>query len=132
MFYLDDKVSIYFEKPSVHLGCSMLKLPITYLRMPLRVSSRKKTFCIPVLDRIESRLAIWKSKLLSDAGRLQLIRLVPNNLPTYYLSMFSICNSLVKPSFLYKRKFSRVVMTQDVSWLQLLGLMWKVQRSMGG
>jgi hypothetical protein len=44
----------------------------------------------PVIDKISSRLSSSKGRHLSIGGRVCLVKLVLNNLPVYFLSMFPI------------------------------------------
>lgn len=41
-----------------------------------------------VIRKVESKLATWKSKMVSFRGRLMLIKVVLFSLPVYFLSMF--------------------------------------------
>ncbi|KAI7979697.1 putative ribonuclease H protein, partial [Camellia lanceoleosa] len=50
----------------------------------------------PVLDKFKQKLASWKRRLLSFAGRLTLIKSVMSNLPIYYLSLFRIPTGVAK------------------------------------
>lgn len=50
----------------------------------------------PIVRKVESRLAIWKRKLISQSGRLTLIKSVLNSLPLYCLSLFRIPVSVAK------------------------------------
>lgn len=50
------------------------KLPIRYLGVPLISSKLSKNDCTPILDRIQKRLTGWKTRPLSYASRLTLIR----------------------------------------------------------
>lgn len=58
--------------------------------MPIGDNARIVKFWEHVLKKIESRLAMWRCKLLSIAGRAQLITSVLNSLPLYFLSMFKV------------------------------------------
>ena len=51
-------------------------LSFTYLGVPLFKNRPKKEFLLPIIDRIKSKLASWKGKALSMAGRLTLIKSV--------------------------------------------------------
>ncbi|XP_042482559.1 uncharacterized protein LOC122062958 [Macadamia integrifolia] len=58
------------------IGFSLVHLPVKYLGLtliPTRLSAHHYT---PMLDLIRKRLQLWKGKLLSFAGRLELIRYV--------------------------------------------------------
>ncbi|XP_028115369.1 uncharacterized protein LOC114313204 [Camellia sinensis] len=51
------------------------KLPITYMGMPLGVNPRRKSTWNPVIEKVKNKLASWKRKMLSFAGRLTLLKL---------------------------------------------------------
>ena len=51
-------------------------LPVKYLGIPLITTQMKKRDCDELVQRIRSRILSWTSKLLSYAGRLQLIQSV--------------------------------------------------------
>lgn len=71
-------------------------LPLKYLEMPLGASpSRKKTWQ-PMIEKIKLKLASWKRRFLSFAGRLTLIKAVLSSLPTYYLSLFRMPSGVAK------------------------------------
>lgn len=57
--------------------------------------SRKATWR-SVLEKIRSKLAGWKRRLASLAGRLTLIKSVTSSLPAYYLSIFKMPNGVAK------------------------------------
>lgn len=76
----------WVERMSIELGCKSEKLPFTYLGMIIGVSSKRKKFLDLIIQRIEQRLVLWKSKLLSTAGRSQLIKNSDIKL-TYLLSL---------------------------------------------
>jgi hypothetical protein len=71
-----------------------------YLGMPL-IHSRvtKKTYSSTV-DKVQARLASWKSKCLNMAGRLTLIRAVNSSIPIYAMETAKLpahtCNTLNK------------------------------------
>ncbi|CAL5355041.1 unnamed protein product [Camellia sinensis] len=72
------------------LNCKVKKLPLTYLGLPLGANPRKKATWKPVVDKVKSKLAGWKRKMLSFAGRLILVKTVTSALPVFYLSLFKL------------------------------------------
>ena len=44
------------------LNCKLGQLPFHYLGLPICGDSRKLKFWRPLIDRIKSRLTVWKSK----------------------------------------------------------------------
>ncbi|KAJ4776087.1 RNA-directed DNA polymerase (reverse transcriptase)-related family protein [Rhynchospora pubera] len=78
------------------LQCQLASLPITYLGLPLTSKKPNRTCFQPLLEKLERRLATWKSKLITRAGRLQLISSVLLSIPIYYLSCFSLPKWLIK------------------------------------
>jgi hypothetical protein len=96
-------------------------LPFKYLGVPL--SSRKLTVhqCRPLIDKIVAKIRHWTAKLLSYAGRLQLIRSVLFAVTTYWMQVFPLPKQVIKQieaicrSFLWsgKDEISRKV---PVAW----------------
>ena len=78
------------------LNCQVLSLPIKYLGIPLGANPKKVDTWEPILERIKKKLSGWKSKLLSRAGRLVLIKSVLNSLPLYYLGIFKMPKKVIK------------------------------------
>ena len=72
------------------LGCRVGSLLMTYLGMPLGASHQSPTVWNPILEKFERKLAGWKKIYLSKGGRLTLLKSTLSNLPTYYLSLFTI------------------------------------------
>lgn len=58
--------------------------PIRYLRVPLISSRLFKKDCKILIERVKNRLDDWKNKLLSFAGRLQLIISVLSAMQIYW------------------------------------------------
>ena len=59
----------------------------------------------PVIDKIQCRLASWKAKILSRAGRLTLIKSVLNSMPVYYMSMFKMPKGVASKIVSIQRRF---------------------------
>lgn len=62
--------------------------PIRYLGVPLISSRLYRKFCNPLIDKVKQRLINWKNKLLSYAGRLQLIQSVLSSIQIFWSSVF--------------------------------------------
>ena len=74
----------------VVLGCKQGSLPMKYLGLPLGAKFKDKTIWNPILEKMERRLVRWKRLYFSKGGRVTLIKSTLSNLPTYFLSLFSI------------------------------------------
>ena len=55
----------WVQQARLKLGCSILKLQITYLSVPLGANPRSLQAWQPVLDKSDNRLSLWKARLLS-------------------------------------------------------------------
>ena len=75
----------------------------------------KRVDYVFLIDKVHTRLASWKNKLLNKAGRLILAKSVLNTIPTYYMQISwlpqSICNQLNKMTrkFIWKGTVSKGV-----------------------
>ena len=94
IFFRCDEV--WVEDIKVQLRYSKAQLAVRYLGIPLGTSPKRISTWQLVLDKIQKRLATWKAKFLSRAGRLVLIKYVFNNLSLYYLSLFKIFKSVAR------------------------------------
>jgi hypothetical protein len=103
------------------MQCRIASLPMTYLGMPLGSSFKSKDIWNPILEKMERRLAGWKSLYLSKGGRLTLLKSTLSSLPTYYLSLFTIPVSVanriekIQRNFLWGGK-GEVVSPHLVNW----------------
>lgn len=70
---------------AARLDCHSQKLPMKYLGLPLGAKPRRKSTWQPVVDKFKKKLALWKRKCLSFAGRLTLIRAMLSSLPILFL-----------------------------------------------
>ena len=59
-----------------------------YLGIELGKMKSKRAFLLPLMEKFQQRLARWKSQLLSQGGRLTLIKSTLASLPNYCLSCF--------------------------------------------
>jgi hypothetical protein len=68
------------------LGSPIQTFPQTYLGLPLSPTKLPPSAYQALLDRIDYYLAGWKGALLSKGGRLALVVVVLDSLPTYYMA----------------------------------------------
>ena len=87
------------------VGCLHSTCPFTYLGFPLGDHMNKCFAWKPVVERIQNKLASWKAKILSRAGRLTLIKSVLNSLPVYFMSMFKMPKAIALKIVKIQRSF---------------------------
>jgi hypothetical protein len=69
-------------------GCPVGDFPIKYLGIPLHYLKLRREDLQPLVDKIIKRIAGWRGKLLTHAGRLILIKTCLASIPVYLLSFF--------------------------------------------
>ncbi|XP_065631606.1 uncharacterized protein LOC136068412 [Quercus suber] len=67
-----------------------------YLGLPSIVEHNKKAAFAPVIERVWSKLKGWKEKMMSQAGREILIKIVAQAIPTYAMGYFLLPKGLLK------------------------------------
>ncbi|GJW01885.1 RNA-directed DNA polymerase, eukaryota, reverse transcriptase zinc-binding domain protein [Tanacetum coccineum] len=72
------------------------KLPVTYLGVPLITKQISANDCKCLIDKINARVNNWKNRMLSYAGRLQLIASVLASMHVYWASVFSLPKIVIK------------------------------------
>jgi hypothetical protein len=65
-----------------------------YLGLPILKGNSKKRAFQRIMDKVLSKIAGWKAKTLSQAGRLILIKSVAAALPSHAMSSFLLPKSL--------------------------------------
>ncbi|XP_060190594.1 uncharacterized protein LOC132619835 [Lycium barbarum] len=100
----NDKSSVYMTgfKPELKqaildtLGLTEEEIPFRYLGVTL--SSKKLTIaqCLPLGEKIIDRMRYWSAKLLSYAGRIQLIQYVVFGVQTYWSQNFVLPKRIFK------------------------------------
>ena len=100
-----DKTSLFFSKNTPTetqesikelFGAQVIKQHEQYLGLPSLVGRGKKKAFNKIKDQVGKRIAGWKGKLLSSAGREALIKAVAQATPTYSMSYFKLPSSLCK------------------------------------
>ena len=68
------------------LGCPISSLPCNYLGLPLSMQKVSNSVLMPVIQKIDRRLAGWLATYLSWGGRLTMIDDVLSSIPNYYMA----------------------------------------------
>ena len=63
-------------------------LPVRYLVLPLANRRLQVQDWQPVLKKVEARLGGWRARMLSQGGRLVLVKAVLSAILTYFMSVF--------------------------------------------
>ncbi|XP_058725944.1 uncharacterized protein LOC131597251 [Vicia villosa] len=86
------------------------QLPVKYLGVPLTSKKLSISHYLPLIEKILDRVRHWSTRLLSYAGRSQLIQSVSNAIALYWLQCFPIPKFVLHkiesicPSFLWRGK----------------------------
>lgn len=70
------------------IACKVGSFPTKYLDLPLSVKTPSKNDWKGLIQKLQSKIDGWQTKLLSRGGRLILVNAVLTNLPLYYLFVF--------------------------------------------
>jgi len=90
---------------SKFLNCNQTRTPSKYLRLEVGGNPRKNLFWEPILNKLKTRLSVWKGRFLSMAGRTCVIKSVFNAIPLFYLSVFKAPESIYKSIISIQRRF---------------------------
>ncbi|XP_058782985.1 uncharacterized protein LOC131657628 [Vicia villosa] len=77
-------------------GFNVGQLPFRYLGVPLSSKKLSLNYYLPLIDKILSKIHHWSTKLLSFAGRVQLVNVVSFAIANYWLQCFPILKSVLK------------------------------------
>ncbi|KAK1327173.1 hypothetical protein QJS10_CPA01g01639 [Acorus calamus] len=124
--HLNAGKSQIFANQSLPLFCNTLSiqqqsLPVKYLGLPLFTGSLTRSLCQPLIDKVRLRIQSWTGKLLSLAGRLELILSVLSSFHIFWSTAFSIPRAATKEIERIIRNFlwqgsSMEKKTHHVSW----------------
>lgn len=101
-------------------GGTIAGFPLRYLGLPLTVTRPRLVHLQFILDRVRARLAGWKGRMLSIAGRRVLVRCVLSALPTFALTAIKALIKLIKDINKGDAPFS-VGKRPGADWWQLQG-----------
>ena len=97
------KTSLFFSKNTPRdiqgeiqrrFGAQVIKQHEQYLGLPSLVGKNKRNNFTDIKEKLGKKLARWKEKLISKAGKEILIKAVALAIPTYTMSCFKIPDSL--------------------------------------
>ena len=89
---------VHSEEAALIINCfgfPMGTTPFKYLGIPLITTKLCLGDCSPLVDRVVSRIQSWENKMLSYAGRLQLIKSVLCSLQVYWASHLFLPKSVL-------------------------------------
>lgn len=66
------------------------KLPVRYLGLPLMTKAMNKQDYLPLVERIRGKINTWTCRILTYAGRLQLIKSVLMSIVNFWASVFRL------------------------------------------
>jgi hypothetical protein len=69
------------------IGIQVKPFPCVYLGMPLSVKKLTKADWQALLDKVDRHLATWKARMMSLAGRLEMLNSVLSSLPVYLMTI---------------------------------------------
>ena len=75
-------------------GAQVIRQHKKYLGLPSLVGRSKRNSFNDIKEKLRKKLAGWKEKLLSKAGKEVVIKVVAQVIPTYTMSCFKILDSL--------------------------------------
>lgn len=78
------------------LGVWWVEQHSIYLDIPARVGRARGEVFRGLINRITKKLKDWKSKTLSQAGKLALVKSVAQSIPTYLMTCFKIPSGVIQ------------------------------------
>lgn len=71
-------------------------LPVRYLGLPLLTKRMTVNDYLPLVEKVRKKMSSWTGRLLSQAGRLQLIKSVITSLANFWMAAFRLPSSCLK------------------------------------
>lgn len=94
-------------------------LLVRYLGVPLIARQLVRSDCMVLVDKVQKRIADWRNKFLSFAGRLQLINSVLSSMQIYWASVFLLPKFIIVQINKLLQNFLWNGSTPKVSWAQV-------------
>lgn len=87
------------------IGCVQTNFPVQYLGLPLTITKPTRNLFMPLIEKMENKLAGWKCKIISKEGRLQLVQSVLSSIPVYYMMSFRLPQWVINRIDSIRRRF---------------------------
>ncbi|KAJ3688916.1 hypothetical protein LUZ61_018080 [Rhynchospora tenuis] len=87
------------------LQVNTAELPLHYLGLPLTLNKPDRLAYQDIIDKVQRKLAGWRSSLLSRAGRVLLASSVLSSIPVYFMSVFKLPIWVIKAIDRIRRNF---------------------------
>lgn len=84
------------ERIQAATGFEIGSLPVRYLGIPLSCKKLNIHHYLPLIDKITRRVHHWSVKLLSYAGRIQLIKSVICSIAQFWMLSFPMSKAVIK------------------------------------
>ncbi|VFQ90741.1 unnamed protein product [Cuscuta campestris] len=96
-FYIPKKTPLATQRRiQTILGMNKGSLPFKYLGIQIHHGINRKPYCNDILNLFDTKLKGWYHKLLSQSGRLTLIKHVLNTMPLHMLGCSKLPKSIIK------------------------------------
>lgn len=89
----------------IDLPIPVVNFPCKYLGLPLHYKKITRGDIQPTLDKMTSKLQIWRGKLLSSDAHLRLVNSVLSAIPSYLISVFKLDVWAIKQIDKLRRNF---------------------------
>jgi hypothetical protein len=93
------------SRAAAALGCVVEGFPQTYLGLPLSCEKLGIDAFVPLIAKADKFLSGWRALLLSPAGRLVLVNVVLDSLPTHAMAAMLLPPAVVKALDALRRAF---------------------------
>ena len=100
-------------------GAQVIKPHESYLGLPFLIGKSKKNTFAQLTQKLASKLVGWKEKILSNAGKEVLIKVVAQAVSSYTMSYFKLPNGLCEEMTRMVRQFwwGQVKNEKKVAWM---------------
>lgn len=115
-----------------YLNCKILSIPFVYLGIPIEANPRRKETWEPIITKFKKKLATWRHKHLTIAGRIRLINSALSSLPLFYMSFLKFWKGWLENWLLYKEDSCGGVKMVEKKFLGLVGTKFVQQKTMRG
>lgn len=87
------------------LGFQLGSFPINYLGASIGTNPKRKLFWKPLIEKVDRKLAGWKSSSLNQARRKVVVKACLNSLPVYWFHLYKIPSGILSTLDRKRRKF---------------------------